>query len=63
MNNPPGSILAVGGAEDKVKKRGILQRFLRGTVEFVVPQGGALSVIGLRAKLDGTLTTIPLLVK
>jgi cyanophycinase len=25
----PGSILAVGGAEDKVKKRGILQRFVR----------------------------------
>lgn len=25
----PGSILAVGGAEDKVKKRGILQRFVK----------------------------------
>jgi cyanophycinase len=27
--NPPGSILAVGGAEDKVKRRGILQRFVK----------------------------------
>lgn len=34
-----------------------------GTVEFVVPQGGKLGVIGLRAKADGTLTTIPVLVK
>jgi len=29
MASSPGSILAVGGAEDKVKKRGILQRFVR----------------------------------
>src|SRR5437660_1083411 len=29
MSTPPGSILAVGGAEDKVKKRAILQRFVR----------------------------------
>lgn len=29
MSESPGSILAVGGAEDKVKKRGILQRFVR----------------------------------
>jgi hypothetical protein len=35
----------------------------RGTVEFVVPANGSLSVIGLRAKSDGTLTTIPILVK
>jgi hypothetical protein len=35
----------------------------RGLVEFVVPTGGKISVIGLRAKADGTLTTIPMLVK
>jgi len=35
----------------------------RGTVEFVVPPDGNLSVIGLRAKSDGTLTTIPILAK
>lgn len=29
MTTQPGSILAVGGAEDKVKKRAILQRFVR----------------------------------
>ena len=29
MSGAPGSILAVGGAEDKVKKRGILQRFVK----------------------------------
>jgi len=34
---------------------------LRGMVEFVVPAGGQLSVIGLRATADGTLTTIPAL--
>jgi hypothetical protein len=35
----------------------------RGSVEFAVPVGGKISVIGLRAKADGTLTTIPVLVK
>jgi hypothetical protein len=35
----------------------------RGMVEFVVPQGGKISAIGLRAKNDGTLTTIPVLTK
>ena len=35
----------------------------RGMVEFAVPQGGGISVIGLRAKSDGTLTTIPVLTK
>ena len=35
----------------------------RGIAEFVVPTGGKLSVIGLRAKSDGTLTTIPVLTK
>jgi hypothetical protein len=35
----------------------------RGMVEFVVPTGGKISAIGLRAKADGTLTTIPALVK
>jgi hypothetical protein len=35
----------------------------RGTAEFVVPTGGKISVIGLRAKADGTLTTIPVLIK
>ncbi|MEQ1947862.1 MAG: hypothetical protein ABL995_11775 [Bryobacteraceae bacterium] len=34
-----------------------------GTVEFVVPQGGKINAIGLRAKADGTLTTIPILAK
>ena len=36
---------------------------LRGTAEFVVPASGQISVIGLRAKSDGTLTTIPVLSK
>ncbi|MEQ1948311.1 MAG: hypothetical protein ABL995_14055 [Bryobacteraceae bacterium] len=35
----------------------------RGTVEFTVPSGAQIAVIGLRAKADGTLTTIPMLVK
>jgi hypothetical protein len=35
----------------------------RGMVEFAVPQGVGISVIGLRAKSDGTLTTIPVLTK
>lgn len=35
----------------------------RGMAEFVVPQGVLISVIGLRAKSDGTLTTIPVLTK
>jgi len=36
----------------------------RGIVEFAVPPGGQISVIGLRAKSsDGTLTTIPVLIK
>ncbi|MEQ1949198.1 MAG: hypothetical protein ABL995_18540 [Bryobacteraceae bacterium] len=35
----------------------------RGLVEFVMPQGGRIGVIGLRAKADGTLTTIPVLSK
>jgi Protein of unknown function (DUF3443) len=35
----------------------------RGTAEFVVPTGAKISVIGLRAKADGTLTTIPILIK
>lgn len=33
----------------------------RGMVEFVVPQTGKISAIVLRAKADGTLTTIPVL--
>jgi sugar lactone lactonase YvrE len=33
----------------------------RGTVEFDTPAGGQISVVGLRAKNDGTLTTIPVL--
>jgi len=33
----------------------------RGTVEFGVPAGRGLSVVGLRAKSDGTLTTVPVL--
>ncbi|MEQ1948744.1 MAG: hypothetical protein ABL995_16260 [Bryobacteraceae bacterium] len=35
----------------------------RGTIEFGVPAGGKLGVIGLRAKDDGTLTTIPIFAK
>jgi hypothetical protein len=36
----------------------------RGMVEFVVPAGGQIALIGLRAKGDaGTLTTIPVLVR
>jgi hypothetical protein len=35
----------------------------RGMVEFIVPSGGQISVVGLRAKSDGTLTTIPVLTK
>ena len=35
----------------------------RGMAEFAVPQGGKISAIGLRAKSDGTLTTIPVLTK
>ena len=35
----------------------------RGMVEFAIPTGSGISVIGLRAKADGTLTTIPVLVK
>ncbi|MEQ1883831.1 MAG: hypothetical protein ABL967_02140 [Bryobacteraceae bacterium] len=35
----------------------------RGMVEFVVPAGGKINAVGLRAKADGTLTTIPVLAK
>jgi len=35
----------------------------RGMVEFAVPSGAKISAIGLRAKNDGTLTTIPVLTK
>ena len=35
----------------------------RGMVEFVVSQNAKISAIGLRAKNDGTLTTIPVLIK
>ena len=35
----------------------------RGMVEFIVPPAGTISVVGLRAKSDGTLTTIPVLSK
>ena len=35
----------------------------RGMVEFVVPPGAKISAIGLRARNDGTLTTIPVLTK
>jgi len=35
----------------------------RGMVEFVVPVGGKINAVGLRAKADGTLTTIPVLTK
>ena len=36
---------------------------VRGMVEFLVPTGGKISVIGLCAKADGTVTTIPVLAK
>ncbi|MEQ1886904.1 MAG: BACON domain-containing carbohydrate-binding protein [Bryobacteraceae bacterium] len=36
---------------------------LRGMAEFVVPVGAKISVIGLRARADGTLTTIPVLTR
>jgi hypothetical protein len=36
---------------------------VRGMVEFLVPTGGKISVIGLRAKAVGTVTTIPVLTK
>ncbi len=36
---------------------------IRGTVEFVTPVGGRISVIGLRATSTGALTTIPVLAK
>lgn len=35
----------------------------RGMAEFVVPQGGQLSVLGMRATSAGTLTTIPILAR
>ncbi|MEQ1884250.1 MAG: FG-GAP-like repeat-containing protein [Bryobacteraceae bacterium] len=35
----------------------------RGTVEFGVPLGRGVGIIGLRAKSDGTLTTVPVLAK
>jgi len=35
----------------------------RGIVEFVVPADGKINAVGLRAKSDGTLTTIPVLTK
>jgi len=35
----------------------------RGMVEFSIPPGAQISAVGLRAKADGTLTTIPVLVK
>ncbi len=35
----------------------------RGTIEFVTPPGGRISVIGLRATEAGNLTTIPVLAK
>ncbi len=35
----------------------------RGMVEFAAPQGQGISVIGLRAKSDGTLTTTPVFTK
>jgi minor extracellular serine protease Vpr len=35
----------------------------RGIIEFVVPPGGSISAVGLRAKSDGTLTTIPVLAR
>ena len=41
----------------------VAARGKRGTVEFTVPATSGVSIIGLRAKSDGTLTTIPLLVK
>jgi hypothetical protein len=36
---------------------------VQGIVEFLVPTGGKISVTGLRAKADGTVTTIPVLAK
>jgi hypothetical protein len=36
---------------------------IRGTVEFDTPAGGQISVVGLRATGDGTLTTIPVFMK
>jgi hypothetical protein len=36
---------------------------VRGMVEFLVPTGGKVRVIGLRAKADGNVTTIPVLTK
>ncbi len=36
---------------------------VRGTAEFVVPASGKISVIGLRAKGDGSLTSLPVLVR
>jgi hypothetical protein len=36
---------------------------IRGMVEFVVPQGGGISAIGVRATPSGTLTTIPMLTR
>jgi hypothetical protein len=35
----------------------------RGMVEFTVPSGGLISVVGLRTKADGTLMAIPVLTK
>jgi hypothetical protein len=35
----------------------------RGTVQFDTPAGGKISVLGLRATPNGTLTTIPVLKK
>ena len=35
----------------------------RGMAEFVVPQGGRISAIGIRATPTGTRTTIPMLVR
>lgn len=35
----------------------------RGMVEFVLPQGGQISAIGVRATPTGTLTTIPMLAR
>lgn len=35
----------------------------RGMVEYVVPTGSRIALIGLRAKADGTLTTVPVLAR
>jgi hypothetical protein len=35
----------------------------RGVVEFAPSGGGRISIVGLRAKADGTLTTVPVLAK